>query len=124
MPPLGILFLFDAVGCAVNPLDENANRFGCDEAPSTVFNTQVNNVVFNLDRVVEMTGSANASSNHPMLDSVTANVLRNGATNQFLAGPLGLETVRMLAHPTLGVVLDSWIHTDREIQGQAGTFIP
>ena len=118
------LFLFDADGCAVNPLDENANRVGCNEAPSTVFNQRVGNVVFNLDRVVEMNGQSNASSNHPMLDSVNANPLRNGALNQFLAGPLGMDTVRMLAHPTLGVVLDSWIHTDREIQGQAGNFIP
>lgn len=118
------LFLFDQHGCAVNPLDTFANRVGCDDAPANVFATQVGNVVFNLDRVVEWSGAANASSNHPMIDSVTPNALRNGATNQFLAGPLGFDTIQLLAHPTLGVVLDSWIDTDRQIRGQAGNFIP
>lgn len=114
------LFLFDENGCAVNPLDDNDDRYGCDDnAPADNFDPA--RVAFVLDRLVESDGRANSSSNHPMLNGPSP--LRVGAFNPNLAGPLGSETIMKLTDPNLGIVLDSWLDSDGDPQGQASGFL-
>jgi len=114
------LFLFDEDGCAVNPLDDNADRYGCDDdAPADNFDPA--RVAFVLDRLVEPDGSANSSSNHPMLTGPTG--YRLGAVNPNLAGPLGSDLIGRLCDPVGGIVLDSWIDADGRTQGQADDFL-
>ena len=60
------LFLFDEDGCAVNPLDDNDDRVGCNGvAPADAFNAA--NVFFALDRLVLPNGQETSSGNHPFL---------------------------------------------------------
>ena len=114
------LYLFDENGCAVNPLDDNDDRYGCNgNAPADNFNPA--NVAFNLDRLVETNGQPNSSSNHPLLNGPTT--LRTGAYNTNMAGPLGSDLVRKLTDPTTGIVLDSWIDADGNAHGDASTFM-
>ncbi len=117
------LFLFDRDGCPVNRLDPNPNRHYCKNgAPANNFNP--NNVVYNLDRLVEDSGVANSSNNHPMLNPGQGTNKRDGALNPNLAGPLGASLIRRLADPNTGIVLDSWIDADGQPRGDAGNFIP
>lgn len=114
------LFLFDENGCPVNPLDPNANRQYCqDGAPANNFN--LNNVKYNMDRVVEATGISNASNNHPI--SGNGPTKRGGSLNPGLAGPLGGLLTQKLTDPVNGLVLDSWIDADGQPQGNASGFI-
>jgi hypothetical protein len=115
------LFLFDAQGCPVNPLDANPNRFYCDDAPANLFD--LNNVVYDLDAMVEVTGAENMSSAHPMLNG-QASALRVGANTPQLAGPLGRTMLERLTSPdpNLGLHLDSWIDSDGNAQGNAANF--
>ena len=114
------LYLFDEDGCAVNPLDDNANRFGCEgNAPSNNFDPA--RVAFNLDRLVEADGTANSSSNHPLLAGASG--LRTGAFNPNLAGPLGAEMISRLTDPASGIVLDSWLDANGDPHGQAAGFL-
>ena len=116
------LFLFDENGCPVNPLDDNANRVGCDDvAPATKFDPAA--VVYNLDRIVEDTGVANSSNNHPFLEPGGGTNKRDGANNQNLAGPLGGALVQRLTDPVLGLVLDSWLDANGAPQGDASNYV-
>ena len=115
------LFLFDETGCPVNPLDANANRQYCpDGAPADNFDAD--DVVYDTDRIVEITGQANSSSAHPML-TPNPSVRRVGASNPEMSGPLGAQTIQKLADPNGGYVLDSWIDADGNAQGSAGNYI-
>jgi hypothetical protein len=118
------LFYFDANGCPVNPLDADANRFFCQGvAPANNFDPD--NVVYALDRIVENTGVANASSGHPLIEG-GASTDRAGALVPGLAGPLGGPLLNKLANPDPaqgGLILDSWIDADGAAQGNAADFI-
>ena len=114
------LFLFDENGCAVNDLDTNDRRFGCEDvAPKDAFTTETVNErsVFNLDRIVNLNGESQASNNHPMLDPGQGPLLREGAFNVNLAGPLGRDRVRRLTDPDTGIILDSWLDADGKPHG-------
>jgi hypothetical protein len=114
------LFLFDATGCPVNPLDANDNRQYCPNgAPADNFDP--NNVVYDLDRMVEVSGVPNVSTNHPLLEQ--GPVRRIGASNPEMAGPLGADRLVRLADPNLGLILDAWLDADGENQGNADNFV-
>jgi len=116
------LYLFDQNGCPVNPLDNNNNREYCNgTAPADNFD--VNNTVYNLDRIVEATGISNASNNHPLKQPGAGIVKRGGALNQNLSGPLGAQLIEKLADPNVGVVLDSWLDADAQPRGDAANFL-
>jgi predicted metal-binding protein len=114
------LFLFDANGCPVNPLDDNPDRFYCEGTPpSQLFD--LNNVAYNLDRMVENTGADNASSAHPLATG-GASAKRIGSLTPDLAGPLGGPMLQKLADPNNGLILDSWFDADGNPQGNAADF--
>lgn len=119
------LFLFDAAGRPVNPLDNNANRKGTDGvAPSSYFDPNL--VALDLDRVVDENGIAQGSNNHTWLNSAARTMgqaLRDGCTDPELAGPLGKTLVRRLADPATGIVLDSWVDPDGAPHGNTSTFL-
>ncbi|MCB9667868.1 MAG: hypothetical protein H6734_00170 [Alphaproteobacteria bacterium] len=101
------LFLFDAEGCPVNPLDASANRPGCaGETPAERFDG--NAVVYDLDRAVERSGVENVSTRgvNP------APGLRDGALQPGRTGPLGATLIERLTDPDVGIVLDTWIDAD------------
>ncbi|MCA9490639.1 MAG: hypothetical protein KC621_11995, partial [Myxococcales bacterium] len=101
------LFLFDAEGCPVNPLDASANRPGCaGETPAERFDG--NAVVYDLDRAVERSGIENVSTRgvNP------APGLRVGALQPGRTGPLGATLIERLTDPDVGIVLDTWIDAD------------
>jgi hypothetical protein len=128
------LFLSDANGCPVNPLDDNTNRPICLDAngnrtsPRALWEAnpaaRVAQVRFDWDRLVEVNGITNASSSHPLTE-FGAN-LRDGSQNDDLTGPLGrtllnrLTNIDPAAAPVgqLPLVLDTWITADGEVQGQ------
>jgi len=115
------LFLFDANGCPVNPVDANADRFYCEgNAPADIFD--LNNVAYDLDRIVEITGVQNSSTTHPMLEAAFTQ-LRGGSLQPNLSGPLGGQLVSKLADPNFAVILDSWIDSDGNAQGDAANFL-
>jgi len=116
------MFLFDANGCPVNPLDNDANRQYCaNGAPADNFD--LNNVVYNLDRVVEDTGISNGSNTSPMKNPGAGTNKRGGSLNQNLSGPLGAQLIQKLTDPNIGVVLDSWIDANGAPQGNAADFV-
>lgn len=115
------IFLFDENGCPVNPLDTNQNRVGCDgSSPAAIYD--LGRVALNLDRIVQESGVSNSSNNHMMLDGQPS-TLRDGAPNPEYAGPLGARLIRLLCDPLNGLVLDSWIDADGEVQGSGSTFV-
>ena len=118
------LFLFDANGCPVNPLDANDNRFFCNGvSPQDQFN--VNNVAYDLDRMVEIGGVTNVSSLHPMQVFGGAN-LRAGSLNANMAGTLGGPIINKLTNIDVnagGKVLDSWLDANGAPQGDAANYI-
>ena len=115
------LFLFDANGCPVNPVDNNADRFYCEgNAPADIFD--LNNVAYDLDRIVEITGVQNSSTTHAMLEA-TFTQLRGGALQPQLSGPLGANLLSKLADPNFAVILDSWIDSNGNAQGDAANFL-
>lgn len=130
------LFLFDANGCPINPLDNRADRADpnnntnlCNsQSPADNFaDNAFDTVAFDLDRIVQPDGQTNSSSSHPRLDT-QAPYLRQGAPyrdggNRMMAGPLNRELVEFLAHPTLGLILDAWVDADGNAQGNAADFI-
>lgn len=115
------LFQFDANGCPNNPLDNNANRQYCvNGAPAANFDA--NNTVYDLDKVVEYDGTANASSNHPLLNTNFSG-LRAGALEPGLAGPFGATLLQKLTDPNTGLILDGWIDADGQAAGTAPNYI-
>ncbi len=116
------LFLFDRNGAAQNPLDQNANRYGSDgRAPASYFNPS--EVAYDLDRVVDLNGVSNGSSNQPMMRPFTGPLRRDGATDPNMAGPLGTTLSNRLANPSTGIVLNSWIDANRALHGDAAAII-
>jgi hypothetical protein len=112
------LYLFDENGCPVNPLDNDDDRKGCDGvAPASIFDTT--RVAYNLDRIVDEAGVSQGSNNHPMANAQRGQILRQGARNPGLSGPLGAELIRRLVDPQTGIVLDSWIDADGQPRGNA-----
>ena len=116
------LFLFDKDGCPQNPLDNDANRKGCDNgAPAANFN--VTKVYYNLDRIVLDSGVPTSSSNHPMLVPGGLPNLRDNSGNTNMAGPLGQTLIRRLTDPATGIVLDSWIDANGVNGGDAFKYV-
>ena len=116
------LFLFDQNGGAVNPLDDDANRVGSGgTSPKDQFD--LNNVFFDLDRLVESNGVSNGSSNHPMDNPGGAPFNRDGAADQELSGPLGTTLIQRLTDPATGIVLDSWFDANGTPQGDASLVV-
>jgi hypothetical protein len=116
------MFLFNADGGPVNPLDTNANRVGSNGvAPASNFDPA--NVVHDLDRIVDESGFSYASNTHSMLHPGVGPNLRDGAADPGRPGPLGATLLRKLADPVNGVVLDSWIDADRVNHGDATSYI-
>jgi hypothetical protein len=117
------LFLFDLNGAPVNPLDTFAGRKGAGGiAPSTIFDAA--RVTLNLDRIVEPTGVANGSNNHTWLSAATVDpTLRDGALDPNMAGPLGATLIRRLTDPATGIVLDSWIDSNGQAQGDVNLYL-
>ncbi|MCB9677087.1 MAG: hypothetical protein H6737_18365 [Alphaproteobacteria bacterium] len=118
------LFAFDANGCPVNPLDANANRQFCqNQAPADTFADQVNNIVYDLDKLVEPTGVSNGSSGHPLLNGGQS-LNRIGARAPGIAGPLGIDLLERLTNENVGLILDSYIDSNGAAQGNAANYIP
>lgn len=117
------LFLFDENGCPVNPLDDNDNRQNCNNvSPQDQFD--VNNVAYDLDRLVEFNGINNAGSIHPLLNPNDPNSVRRiNADDAEMAGTLPAAIIQMMTDPNQGVILDSWIDADGAPQGGAANFI-
>lgn len=116
------LFLFDEHGCAVNPLDDNPNRIGCDGvAPSTSFDAA--RVRLDLDRIVLENGLSTGSNSHPMFAPGAGPNMREGAQNPNQAGPLGAPMIQRLTDHQAGIVLDSWLNSDGEVRGNAGVHL-
>jgi hypothetical protein len=123
------LFLFDANGCPVNPLDERDDRAdpnadGICNNQSPQDNFDVNNVVYDLDRIVEITGQTNAASIHPMIQQ--RGPYRDG-NNRMMAGPLNQIMINKLTNPDPaqgGIVLDTYLDADGLPQGNADLIIP
>lgn len=114
------LFQFDANGCPNNPFDANDNQQFCNGvSPADRFN--VNNTVYDLDKVVELGGTSNASSNQPVLDGFAQ--LRAGSLNPEVAGPYGANLLQKLTDPNTGLILDSWLDANGAAQGNAANFI-
>ena len=113
------LFLFDANGCPVNPFDTNALRQNCNGvAPADNFD--VNNVAYDLDRIVEITGQTNSGSIHPRLSDGLP--YRDG-NNRMMAGPLNATLLQRLTDPDTGLVLDAWLDANGDAQGNATDYI-
>lgn len=115
------LFLFDEHGCPVNPLDENDNRYGCDEAPADVFDPA--RVALDLDRMVLPSGKSTGSNTHALLQPGVGPNLRDGADNPNMSGPMGATLIQKLTDPTGGIILDSWIDANGMLQGDAGILL-
>ncbi|QDU68417.1 hypothetical protein [Engelhardtia mirabilis] len=115
------MFLFDAGGAPVNPLDIDPQRKPLNVAPSTVYDPA--DIVYDLDRIVSETGTSFASNNHPLLTPGVADLLRDGASDLNMAGPLGTTLTELLANPSTGLVLDSWYNADGQPEGNASTFV-
>lgn len=116
------LFLFDENGCPINPLDDDANRKGCDNgAPSANFD--LGNVALNLDRLVRPNGVPTAGNTHPLLNPGAGPNLRDGAPDPNMSGPLGANLIERLTDPATGIVLDSWLDSDGAPRGDASTHL-
>jgi hypothetical protein len=116
------MFLFNADGGPVNPLDTNANRVGSNGvAPSTSFDPAT--IVHDLDRIVDETGFSFASNTHAMLHPGVGPNLRDGAADPGRPGPLGATITRRLTDPATGIVLDSWIDANGTPQGDGALHI-
>jgi hypothetical protein len=117
------LFLFDANGAPVNPLDTNANRVGAGGvAPASVFDPL--RARLDLDRLVEPSGVSNGSNAHMFLVPGSGSALRDGSSDPELTGPLGATLVRRLADPTNGIVLDAWLDANATPRGGAVPLFP
>lgn len=117
------LFAFDQNGTPVNPLDTDPNRKGANGvAPATVFNARVGAIALDLDRIVEPDGTPNGSNNHALRNA--DNLLRDGAPDPTMAGPLGASLIQRLADPNNGIVLNNWFDADAAARGGVGVLVP
>jgi hypothetical protein len=115
------LLAADQFGCPVNPLDNNANRIFCaNGAPAANFNA--NNIVYDWDKVTEVTGVGNVSLTQPILDPLAGIPLR-GLGGPGLSGPLNPNLLTKLADPVLGLILDGWIDANATAQGAAANYV-
>ncbi len=112
------LFLFDENGCPINPLDQDDERKGCEDAPANNFNLA--NVAFNLDRIVNQAGIPQGSNNHAMMDG-QASGMRDGDPR--MSGPLGRVLIEKLTDPILGIKLSAWYDADGLPQGDAQSIL-
>lgn len=103
------MFLTDAAGCPVNPLDAVV-RPGCAASPADGFGAAV--ARYDLDRAVSLGGEENTSQPRPARDPAASAVLRSGARWPELAGPLGAGLPERLASPDTPLVLDTWVDAD------------
>jgi hypothetical protein len=135
------LFLFEARGAPVNPLDRSDRRPGTEVVvdgpdgqelrfgppPRDVFDpaTFIARVALNLDRIVEPNGVSNGSSNHQLLEPGAGPYLRDGALDPDFAGPLGARLIRRLTDPAApdGIVLDAWFDADGAPRGGAAQVV-
>jgi hypothetical protein len=116
------LFLFDANGCPINPIDErddradpNATNKCNNQSPQDNFNNDnFDNVAFDLDRIVEVDGTSNSSSIHP---NIQQRGPRRQGNNYMMSGPLNSTLLYKLADPVEGIILDSWLDADGNAQG-------
>ncbi|MHC4958066.1 MAG: hypothetical protein ACYTGN_06785 [Planctomycetota bacterium] len=120
------LFLFDENGCPVNPVDDHDERQGCEVPPGSgnfivpseqpFLNSRVK---YNLDKTVDLTGRATGGSNHAIMLEAGAMgpILRDGADNPQMAGPLGMSLVQKLTDPDVGIILDTYIDADGVVHG-------
>jgi hypothetical protein len=127
------LFLSDANGCPVNPLDDRADRPICIDAngnrtsPKALWDAnpaaRAAQVRFDWDRLVEVNGVTNASSSHPLTEFGPN--LRDGSQNADLTGTLGRTLLNRLTNidPAAApfgqppLVLDTWVDADGQVQG-------
>ncbi|MFB3067140.1 MAG: hypothetical protein ACE10D_11580, partial [Planctomycetota bacterium] len=129
------LFLFDGNGGAINPLDQNPNRYGIfadpgiqnvTVAPATAFDpaTFMTRIAYNLDSIVLADGTPTSSSNHPLMPG-TGPSLRAGTPNPTMAGPLTGTLIDRLTNPdpAFGIHLDSWLDANGNIGGNAGNYV-
>lgn len=117
------LFLFDEDGCAVNPIDTNPDRFGCDGTAPADTPFDPTSVAYDIDRIVNPDGTSVGSNNHPLLEPGVGPNLRDGAADPNLSGPLGATLIEALTDPLTGIILDSWIDADGNLGGDASNFI-
>lgn len=116
------LFLFDANGCPVNPLDARADRADpadgnedgiCNnQSPADNFANLAQNVAYDLDRIVEATGVSNAASIHPMIQQ--RGPYRDG-NNRMMSGPLNADLINRLTNPDpaqQGILLDTYLDSN------------
>jgi hypothetical protein len=113
------LFLFDENGCPLNPIDQRANRADPNETAkcnnqSPQDNFDANNVIYDLDRIVEVDGTTNSSSIHP---NIEVRGPRRQGNNYMMSGPLNAQLLYKLADPVEGIILDSWLDADGNEQG-------
>jgi hypothetical protein len=99
------LMATDPVGCPVNPLDANANRFFCNGvAPADVFADAVNTIKFDMDKAVEFAGGTNASLTKPFIENAGQGVGLRSLGNGGFSGPMAPTILEKLAHPRDRVV--------------------
>jgi hypothetical protein len=116
------MLLADQFGCPVNPLDQNANRIFCQNgAPADNFD--LNNVVYDEDKVAELTGGTNASLTKPFIENAGQGVGLRSLGNGGFSGPMAPTILEKLAHPATGLFLDSWVDANGNAQGGAANFI-
>jgi len=146
-------FLFDQIGCPVNPLDNNANRILCfdfnaqaNQAPAARFAAQQNHVWYDADKLVQtffdgnafvFSGVENMGNNAPFVNGAYAGAaqLRSGSTTAAFSGPLGIDLQRRLigsgpaanqiceANTTGGLCLTGWLDGNGAAQGTAAVTI-
>ena len=80
----------------------------------------VNNVVYDLDRIVEYDGQTNSTNIHPRLDNRGP---RRDGKNYMMAGPLNRGLLERLTDPDLGLVLDSWLDADGNDGGDIANYL-
>jgi len=104
------LFLFDENGCAINSLDTNDDRYGCEDVAPADIPLDLSRTRYNLDRIVDEAGVPTGSNNHVLLEN-TGPSLRVGTADPEFAGPLTGPLIQRLtnSNPAIGIVLDAWV---------------
>ena len=58
-----------------------------------------------------------------MENAAGGNLLRDGAGDPVLSGPLGATLLERLADPVTGIILNSWLNADGDSKGDAQTYL-